>query len=142
MKHPVPRGSGAWTRSKLPESLSCVAGFPRTIEPSFYTLHPPPQSVLLDAGPSQHERRAGHVLDRRTSLELKRCCHFRPFGGGMSVAAHWFFAGFVFLVGLAAAAVAVFGGAFSTIACVQVPPDWVYYIVTGIGVLVLAGAPV
>ena len=48
----------------------------------------------------------------------------------------------IFLLGLAAAAFTVFGGAFSTVACVKVPPDWVYYILIAVGLLVLAAAAV
>ena len=58
----------------------------------------------------------------------------------MSATMRWILAMFVFLLGLAAAAFTVFGGAFSTVACVEVPPDWVYYLLLVVGVLVLASA--
>jgi hypothetical protein len=43
-------------------------------------------------------------------------------------------------LGLAAAAIAVFGGAFASVASVEVPPDWVHYILIAVGVLMLASA--
>jgi hypothetical protein len=60
----------------------------------------------------------------------------------MSNTARWIIAIILILFGLAAGLFAVFGGAFSTVACVQTPPDWVYYVLLGTGVLTLAGAVV
>lgn len=42
----------------------------------------------------------------------------------MSTSVRLILAVLLILFGLAAAAVTVFGGAFSTVACRQVPPDW------------------
>jgi hypothetical protein len=58
----------------------------------------------------------------------------------MSTALRWILAIVVFVLGLAFAAFTIFGGAFSTVACVEVPPDWVYYFLILVGVLILAAA--
>jgi hypothetical protein len=60
----------------------------------------------------------------------------------MSNTARWILAIILVLFGIGAAAFAVFGGAFSTVACVNVPPDWVYYVLIFAGVITLAGAVV
>jgi heme/copper-type cytochrome/quinol oxidase subunit 3 len=53
----------------------------------------------------------------------------------------WIIAVLVLLLGLALAAFAVFGGAFSTGACLETPPDWIYYLLLAVsGVLVVAAA--
>ena len=46
----------------------------------------------------------------------------------MSNTVRWILAILLILFGITAAAFAFFGGAFSTIACQQTPPEWVYYI--------------
>ena len=53
----------------------------------------------------------------------------------------WILAILLVLFGITAAAFAFFGGAFSTVACQQVPPDWVYYILLA-SVIVTLVAPV
>lgn len=58
----------------------------------------------------------------------------------MSTPVRWILAVLLILFGLAAAAVTVFGGAFSTVACRQVPPDWVYFFLVFVGLFCLAAA--
>ena len=58
----------------------------------------------------------------------------------MSPTVRWIVAILAFLLGLALAAFVVFGGAFSTVACVGVPPDWVYYVVILVGILIVVAA--
>lgn len=60
----------------------------------------------------------------------------------MSNSLRWVIAILLILFGIAAAAFAVFGGAFSTVGCTQVPPDWVYYVLLLAGIINLAGAVV
>ncbi len=56
----------------------------------------------------------------------------------MSNTARWIIAILLVLFGIAAALSTIFGGVFSTVACVKVPPDWVYYIVILSGFITLA----
>ena len=58
----------------------------------------------------------------------------------MSPTVRWILAIVTFVLGLAIAAFVVFGGAFSTVACVAVPPDWVYYVVILVGILIVVAA--
>ena len=60
----------------------------------------------------------------------------------MSTTARWIIAILLVLLGIAAAAFAVFGGAFSTIGCLVTPPDWVFYLLLFAGLVNLAGAVV
>ena len=60
----------------------------------------------------------------------------------MSTTIRWIIAVLLILFGITAAAFAFFGGAFSTIACQQVPPDWVYYILLAAAAVVTLVAPV
>jgi hypothetical protein len=53
----------------------------------------------------------------------------------------WIPAIVVFWLGLAAAAITVFGGAFATVARVEVPSEWVYHILIAAGVVMPAAAP-
>jgi hypothetical protein len=58
----------------------------------------------------------------------------------MSKTVRWILAILLIVAGVALAAFAVFGGAFSTVACVTVPPDWVYYFLIFVGVInIVAG---
>ncbi len=59
----------------------------------------------------------------------------------MSNTIRWIIAILLILFGITAAAFAFFGGAFSTIACQQTPPDWVYYILLAAAAVTLV-APV
>ncbi len=58
----------------------------------------------------------------------------------MSNTVRWIIAILLILFGIAAAAFAVFGGAFSTVACQKVPPDWVYYILLAAAIITSASA--
>jgi hypothetical protein len=58
----------------------------------------------------------------------------------MSTGVRWAIAVLLILVGIGVAAAGFFGGAFSTVGCVQTPPDWVYYVLIGAAVLTLAAA--
>jgi hypothetical protein len=60
----------------------------------------------------------------------------------MSTTVRWIIAVLVMLFGIGAAAFAVFGGAFSTVACVRTPPDWVYYVLLIAGLVTLAACVV
>jgi O-antigen/teichoic acid export membrane protein len=63
-------------------------------------------------------------------------------GGEMSTAMRWIIAIIIFGLGLSAAGFTAFGSAFSTVACAKVPPDWIYYILIFIGILILAASAV
>lgn len=52
----------------------------------------------------------------------------------------WIIAIVLSLVELAAASIVVLGGAFSTVACIEVPPDWVYYLLVVEGLLLVVAA--
>ena len=60
----------------------------------------------------------------------------------MSTAMRWIIAIIIFGLGLSAAGFTVFGSAFSMVACAKVPPDWIYYILIFIGILILAASAV
>ena len=60
----------------------------------------------------------------------------------MSTPMRWILALLLILVGIGLAALAVLGGAFSTVACTRSPADFTYYILIGAGVLTLAAAVV
>jgi hypothetical protein len=56
----------------------------------------------------------------------------------MSNTARWIIGVLLVLVGIAAAVFVIFGGAFSTVGCVKVPPEWVYYVLILSGIVTLA----
>ena len=60
----------------------------------------------------------------------------------MSATMRWIIAVLVMLFGIGAAAFAALGGAFSTVACVKTPPDWVYYVLLVAGLVTLAACVV
>lgn len=60
----------------------------------------------------------------------------------MSNTTRWILAILLILFGIAAAVFAVFGGAFSTVACLEIPPDWVYYVLLFAGVVNLTASVV
>ena len=60
----------------------------------------------------------------------------------MSNTARWIVAILLILFGIAFAAFAIFGGAFSTVGCVKSPPDWIYYLLIVAGAVTLAAAVV
>jgi hypothetical protein len=60
----------------------------------------------------------------------------------VSNAMRWVIAIFLIVLGIGGAAFAIFGGAFSTVACVKTPPDWVYYVLVAAGVVTLAAGVV
>jgi hypothetical protein len=60
----------------------------------------------------------------------------------MSTALRWIVAIIIFVLGMGAAGLTVFGGAFSTVACANVPPDWIYGILIFVGILILAASAV
>ena len=57
----------------------------------------------------------------------------------MSATLRWIAAIGLILVGVGLALFLVFGGAFSTVACLEIPPDWIYYILLGSGLIAIAG---
>ncbi len=57
----------------------------------------------------------------------------------MSATLRWIAAIGLILVGIGLASFLFFGGAFSTVACLESPPDWVYYILLGTGLIAVAG---
>jgi len=59
----------------------------------------------------------------------------------MSNTIRWIIAILLILFGITAAAFAFFGGAFSTVACQRVPPDWIYYILLVSAIITLV-API
>lgn len=58
----------------------------------------------------------------------------------MSTPLRWTLAILLILLGIGVAAAGLFGGAFSTVGCVKVPPDSVYYLLVGAAVLTLVAA--
>ena len=60
----------------------------------------------------------------------------------LSTAIRWIAAIGLILVGIGFALLLVFGGAFSTVACLEIPPDWIYYILLGTGLITVAGSAV
>ena len=60
----------------------------------------------------------------------------------MSNTARWIIAILLIVFGLAAAIFAVFGRGISTIGCLQMPPDWVYYVLLLAGAINFTGAVV
>lgn len=60
----------------------------------------------------------------------------------MSTTMRWIVAVLLMLFGIGAAAFAVFGGAFSTFACVKTPPDSVYYVLLAAAAIPLAACVV
>jgi len=58
----------------------------------------------------------------------------------MSTPARWILAILIALIGLGLAAFALSGGIFATVACVQTPPDWVYFVLLVAAVIVLLSA--
>ena len=60
----------------------------------------------------------------------------------MSTPMRWILAVLLILAGIGVAALAVLGGAFSTVACTMSPGDATYYVLLGAGILTLAGAVV
>jgi hypothetical protein len=60
----------------------------------------------------------------------------------MSTPMRWILALLLILVGIGLAALAVLGGAFSTVACAKSPADSTYYVLMAAGVLTLATAAV
>jgi len=57
----------------------------------------------------------------------------------MSNTMRWVIGILLIFFGIAAAGFSIFGGAFSTIACLKSPPDWVYSILLIGGLIMLAG---
>ena len=53
----------------------------------------------------------------------------------MSKPVRWILGILLILAGLAVAAFTIFGGGFSTVACHDTPPDWVYYYLIFVGVI-------
>ena len=60
----------------------------------------------------------------------------------MSTPLRWSIALLIILVGIGLAALAVLGGAFSTVACTKSPADYAYYVLIAAGLLTLAAAVV
>jgi len=50
----------------------------------------------------------------------------------------WILAVALFLLGLGGSLFVVLGGMFSTVACTEVPPEWVYYLLIVVGILLLS----
>ncbi len=57
----------------------------------------------------------------------------------MSNTTRWILAILLMLSGIGLAAFVVFGGGISTIACQEIPPDWVYYILIASGLVAMTG---
>ncbi len=60
----------------------------------------------------------------------------------MSPTARWIIAVLIIFTGIVFAAFAVIGGAFSTIACQNIPPDWSYYLLIIASLIIIAAATV
>ena len=60
----------------------------------------------------------------------------------MSTPMRWILALVLILVGIGLAALAVLGGAFSTVACTKSPGDSTYYVLLAAGLLTLAASTV
>ena len=58
----------------------------------------------------------------------------------MSTPLRWTLAILLILMGIGVATATFLGGAFSTVGCLKVPPDSVYYVLVGVAILTLAAA--